>query len=62
MKLTNNGTDLEAEVAERCVRALTLEGRHKGTSSTYRVKLDDREIGRILRYLADRFNARLETK
>jgi hypothetical protein len=54
MPYTKDRKDLEVEVTQRCVKAMLTEGRSK--SGRYVQTLDRQEIGRILRYLKDRFN------
>lgn len=58
MPLTKTGRrDLEAEVIERCVKAIKLRGASEGRSR-YTTRIDSPAIARVLCYLKDRFGIR----
>lgn len=60
MPKTKDGKhDLETEVIDRCVKAMKLEGRRERGSWATQVTDDSDSVTRVIRYLADRFGAKL---
>ena len=60
MAKTKDGKrDLEAEVIDRCVKAIKLEGRRERGQWMTQVTDNGDSVARVLRYLAARFGVEL---